>query len=383
MMKERICHIVLLLAAVLLTVACGKDAPERKKGDQISFSKPSIQTKMLVNQAVSGTSYPFAENFTVYTGKSASEWAVDGIVPGDMDYLMNGIDCGYAGSGASWDPASGASGTAYYWSELGDKNKLTAQAYSPTGAEASEHYFSGGGLAHSWTNGFTLTNFQSPEIGSQFDLMFSPRSYNYESSTKGGHVDLTFSHALSQVLFMVALHGDFDTHTKVYIKGLTVKNLFWKGTYEQGLKTAREAVDATPYNTGFPKWTHSDTEKDFAVYSSVTGVQLEKSVDHVGTSGWFLPENVFLPLPQNLTHDRVDPAEDTEVTLGIDYAFAAEDGTIIDEHREFLLKDVTDNPVWEMGKKYVYRIYIQPNSVLVSVKIIGWDAVTTIDIPGS
>ena len=355
MMRRRL-HIA---AVLLLCAAC-------RKGDgdnavRIRFSAPSIETKTLTGQDLTGTAYPVGENFKVYAAYSAEEWAQDAAMPASMS-LMTAQECAYAG-GVSWEPL-----TVYTWDQLTGTNPyLHAQAFSPAALDEGSYYAGGtNGLSHSWDTGFTLTDYDTPAVGSMIDILFSDRAYNYQKTTKAGHVDLHFRHALTSVVFKIALHTSYTdlTATHIELTGIRLKNVYTRGNFAQGLAHARN--DGAPFQDGYPQWTGQSTE------ATLTGFmpfgELHPAV-YTSDENWLISNEALLLIPQATDHGG------GQVSIEMDYTMKQGDGETI---AGTVSAPLTTESYWKGGQRYVYRIYFEPTQLSVSLVIIPWTDPTAI-----
>lgn len=354
-MKGCLKHIGLTLLLVL-PWGCQREGIGLLGTDVLRFSNPSIATKVLAGQEITGDVYPVGENFSVYADKSSAAWNADETMPAHEAY-MTAVECTYAG-GASWEPIS-----IYTWDGMGDSYPyLHAQAFSPSGTT---------GLTHSWTSGFTLTNFQTPAVGSMIDLMVSDRAYNYQKSTKAGHVDLHFRHVLSSIVFMVALHSDYQdmTETEVRLTSFRLRNVFTQGSFSQGLKSVNIDPDVNdPYDSGYPRWTTGDVESTLSGFMPLGQLQ---PANYLSNDNWIISDEALLLIPQPTHHERVAPAVSTDIEVEMGYSIAQGDGETI---TGTLTAPLTGISTWTMGKRHTYRIYFQPNQLTVNLRIEPWSA---------
>ena len=342
----------LYIAAVLLLCAACRTG-DGDNAVRIRFSTPSIETKTLTGQELTGTAYPAGENFKVYAAYSAEEWAQDAAMPASTS-LMAAQECAYAG-GVSWEPL-----TVYTWDQLtgaGTDPYLHAQAFSPAALT---------GVSHSWTDGFSLASYDTPAVGSMVDILFSDRAYNYQKTTKAGHVDLHFRHALTSVVFKIALHTAYTdlTTTHIELTGIRLKNVYTRGNFAQGLSNARN--DSAPFQTGYPQWTGQSTE------ATLTGfMPFGELLPAVYTSddNWLISHEALLLIPQATDHGG------NQVTIEMDYTIQQGDGETI---AGTVSAPLTAESHWKGGQRYVYRIYFEPTELSVSLVITPWADPTAI-----
>lgn len=361
------------MLAVLLLSSCRKEEAQRT----ISFASPKVETKT-VHQAIQGTDYPQAEYLSVVVAHSASDWEDGNAAPALTAFMGKtgaggttdpyGVSCGYnpgIGASGAWDPESGIStyggGRAYYWEDV-SSNKLQTQAYSPSGAHLDMSSF-----AHSWADGFTFTGFTTPAVGSQYDLLYSDRTFNRTQA--GGSVDLAFRHALSSVVIRAALHTQTFDEVTLHLTGMTLGNVYRTGTFSQGLKTVRD--DADPYQSGYPAWAI-----DYTSEYSFSGFIPEGDLQFAAfgsSTGWLTSNEALLLIPQTLdAASRTAAAGGTEpdLTLTVNFTITAADGS--SSAQTITLSNPGDLPEWEAGKQYTYTVFFDPKFLNVSVRVIDW-----------
>ena len=382
-MDKKLLHISM---GLLLLFSCQKEGG--KGVNAITFAAPSVETKAPLSQVIDG-SYPKAEYFSVIAATSSTTWN-NGSDPPDLSAFIGssglgvyGVSCGYnpgVGVIGAWDPQAGLSayggGTAYYWENAGENNYLQAQAYSPTGAHLDMN--SGTGLAHSWDDGFTFTNFTTPVVGCQYDLMYSDRVYNQVKGSTNAPITIHFFHALASLVFKVSLMADYNVaEGSVKLKSLTLKNVYRTGTFQQGLKTQRN--DSSRYQDTFPKWTVSTPAEwwNLTVFNFANPVTLTfPAMGDFDDAGQVVSHDALLLIPQKLNGRS---GSDPDMMVEIVFTLTDPNGSAVTYTYEAPLADF--GPVeWEAGKEYVYLVRISPTQIMLAVNVIDWNNPTNVDL---
>ncbi len=349
---------------------------------KIGFDRPvtTVPSKAVTNAEI-GTEYNTSEHFSVYAAHTTAAWATstaDASSVAPSTYMVN-VDCGYDGTLKAWDPASGSAGVAYYWPKNG---YLTFQAYSPTAASSY--------VGHSWATGLTFTDFVVAAAGSQYDLLYSDRVYNKQSSdytvTEGSAkddeddsgdykyngVNILFKHALSSIVFKVR-QADAYTGTTIKVKQIEILNAYNKGTFAQNL-----GDNATNVYSSDPAWTvDTAAGNEVATYTAFTGTYTTTTtLTAPGTT-----TNAMLLLPQPLSHSVTSKTVQVKVTYSITSTGGAE---IAQESTVSIasVKDSADNSItaWEIGKRYTYNIVISLDKIYFDPAVVDYTDVTMSEI---
>ena len=379
-MKARLS--IILAVSALFLLSCRKE----DGGNTVSVlfapptvTVPTVSSKAL-NQAIRGTEYPKAEDFSVFVATTSTEWAGSADAPATTAFMGKtgaegtdnpyGVSCGYnpgIGASGAWDPESGntsyGGGTAYYWNDIAS-NYLQTQAFSPSGAHLDMN--SGAGLAHSWTTGFTFTNFTTPAVGSQYDLLYSDRTYNRQKAD-GAPIAISFRHALASIVVRAAKQTATYDHITMHVTGMTLKNVYRTGTFEQGLKSTRDEV--SPYSDGYPQWTpNTGTETDMSGFFPEGDLVF---TNYESSTGWLVSDKALLLMPQPMNHEATTHVVQLEVSFTIEDP----DGQAVAQTYVIPLNSL-DVGSWLPGKQYVYNLYFNPQFVNVAVRVLDWDTDT-------
>ena len=358
--------ILLITAAVLLAPGCRKIEPV-VPGESESSETPEAQkiplvfnafadstmTKAVTNKAM-GSAYDKSESFVVYAAYSQDPF------PAAHEDFWNssGLACSYDNHYDAWAPS-----TTYYWPRVG---YLTFQAYSPAGASADMTT-----LGHSWTDGFTFTDFTVPNAGSQYDLLYTKRvenrqRSNYTVSRNNGYdddpnyptfiyngINLAFEHALSLIEVQTSSSLGANASKKFYVQKIEIKNAYNKGTFTQ-----------STVNPDTGDWAvNTSTMVDYTVLDKGTDWQLVPGADESPVS--VNPAQTLMLLPQTLDRGTVGTLETgTDAYLEVTYK---EDASGITRTVQIRLTDP-----WIRGTKYVYKLVFS-NFIEFTATITKWD----------
>ena len=316
---------------------------------KIGFEAPVVGsiTRAVPGEIESATAYPTDENFKVwgwyhtgdYTtfGDEANGWAT---YMGPLDVIYDQV--------STWAPA-----TDYYWPKVGE---LTCAAYSPADAKGTYDHTA---------EGLQITDFTVENVGAQYDLLYSDRSYNRTSSTIVGSVtnpgsytgvDIVFHHALSSIVFVAGTDTEYTGDITFKIKSITLSSVVNKGNFTQGI------AENTDKEVSNPQWTASAEVGDKTSYTAFSG---EFTVPKDGS---FTPTGAadLLLLPQTFAD------ETAQVTI-VYTMETASSGEI--EHTENLaIKNYTS--VWEPNKRYTYKIIFGLQKITFAPIVENWEDVT-------
>lgn len=390
---------IYILAAIALVagVSCTKQVPADNNSPDVAISFSPISQKA-TTKALAGeqnTTYtlgttPNFEHFSVYSVHTASNYATSTADAGSVApvVFMSDVDCGYDSTNDAWNPKNGTGGQSYYWPKEG---YLSFQAYSPTDVTAT----------HSWATGFTFTNFQPLEPGSQYDLLFSEKVFDkqranytpasptmpYDDVTANAHkgVDINFKHALASVQVQFKLKQAYS-NAVIKVKSIDFINVQKQGTFEQGLN---DDATVASYQSGYPKWTNTDATTNERTYNSFTsadaagltvttdfqGINTSSSSPITTTTG----ANFLMLIPQALDHST----SAKHVSVQITYTVQQNSGAVIEQVTTIDLVNgnaggyYTDgtNSIdkWEIGKRYVYSIIFGLDEIIFDPAVATWE----------
>lgn len=363
---------VLLFAAAasVAFTSCVKDEPAPKVGasdSKITFEAPLVgaTTRANVYGEINGA-YSTDEDFKVWGWYHLNDYTTFADATNDWKNYMtdgDGAPLTVSNIGNTWAPA-----TDYFWPKNG---KLTFAAYSPADAA--------GTITHT-ANGLQITNFTIADVGKQYDLMYSDRSYNRTLAAQGDEyydeqypdgeavdsytgVDIVFHHALSSIVFVTGTDEDYQSADVFFkIKKITVSNVVNTGSFNEGL------TDGT--NDRTPAWTAGTTTASYVAYDNATGFDVPENgttfTEPTGAADLIL-------LPQTFTADNA--------TVDIVYTMGTAASGEIEQTAQFKLKTATNASTWEPNKRYTYRIIFGLDKITFAPIVEPWvDVIVDTDI---
>lgn len=346
---------LLLLAAVagVAFSSCVKNETANgiaASASKISFETPAVgaSTRAVAGEISSSTAYPAAEKFKVWGWYHKGDYTTFGDASNDWTIYM-AEDDGSAlevinqdGTAGTWAPAID-----HFWPKNG---KLTFAAYSPADAA--------GAYTHT-ANGLQIAGFTVAEVGQQYDLLYSDRSYNRVSSTNqyaGPNadvniytgVDIVFHHALSSILFKVGTDADYTQANIAFkVKSITIRNVVKKGDFNETLTDVPTPIQRTP------TWTPSAVETDKTDYVAFNdengfavpadGTTFSEPAPAGGTA------NDLILLPQSFVGKD-------DAVVEIVYTMKTGPSNEIENTASFKLNTATEAEVWQCNKRYTYKI---------------------------
>lgn len=361
------------MSSVALASCVSDESPSidaTPSGKAISFNAPVMysQTKAVGHTGEIVGTYPTDEEFCVYavwTPESYTEWNATG--NSAQWYMSTGgagikvthnplIDDTTTGSSGAWAPE-----TNYYWPKNG---YLTFAAYSPADAHGTFSY---------GEDGLTITNFDvNGTASTQYDLMYSERTYNKQKSTDGTNniydgVDIKFNHALSSIKFKVKLYEDYDVNTIITLTGITVNKVNSKGDFKETI------TDGASYDAA-PEWTNQTDEISTAYIAYPKTTETQRVLYNGGTAqelkeGPNQTSNDLILLPQTLTDNAI---------ITVYYTIKSKDSGAINQSQTVKINDYT--PEWKIGKRYTYTIVFGLDKIYFAPEVDDWTDVTPGDI---
>ena len=238
----------------------------------------------------------------------------------------------------------------YYWPKNGT---LTFDAYAPSYASAD------GTFSSTAANGLEFKDYTVKDLESQYDLLYSSRSYDKTTSTNGTNttydgVDIVFNHALSAIKVNVLTTDDYSGYIK--LKKVSILNAYNKGTFNQNYK-AGYAESSVP-----SAWTGHEGNVSYDLFSDNDGVILNTDA-LTGVSN-------AIVLPQKLDHQL------GKVSIKVDYSIKHGDKWL-DQTSSFELdglydKDVNEINEWEIGKRYTYTVKFSLEAIYFAPSVNPW-----------
>ena len=370
-MKTRL-FLAALAGVALVSCVTDKeyDVPAQNEKVKIAFDSPVMYDNNTranyygeIGEIKSGTTihtYPKDEEFVVYAVEHEGDFA--GWNTATTPHALNGKTVTYDPDLDGWADAT----QEHYW----PAGKMSFAASSPADLENAADARTYG------AEGLEITNFTVPEVGNQYDLMFSKRATNKTSSSmlQGANafsgVPIEFQHALSSIHFSLRN----TTEAEVILKKISLYGIHETGTFKEGInETKGLGYDRSESGNVTPEWeiaenaefvSEGDAYKAFETSDSERGATFPKSAKYIAD---ILDDNeadggtnhALLLLPQELTDKAM---------LKVEYTINGSPAT-----KKVYLKnalkltadgDVSSTAIttWEMGTKYTYRLYYSAES---------------------
>lgn len=305
---------ILCLMGLALVSACSKSEVDKPVGS-ISFSPVAARATKGI---ISGTTYPEGETFVVSAYHEGTDAYFEDLTA-SYSLTQNGTKL--------WSTSD-----VQYWPLAGS---LDFYAYSP--ASAGLTITSGGVSAED----YTITTAAQMTT----DLCYASASVA-DCANHPDSVPLTFSHALSQVVFRVKAADYYSTATSTVTLSMT--SLALKGIYSVG-----------DLNQG--TWENLGSEHNYTLSGTPTELTYNGSNQ---------PETVdvcaYLFLPQEL-----GPNAAISVGYSIVQRISGTDYTL--ENTPVTIPLGSSLTQWEPGKKYIYTLNIGMNNVITfTASTVGW-----------
>ena len=354
---------ILLFAAVAGAALAGCVKNESEGGmtasdSKISFEAPVVGATTRAQAGEIGDKYPTEESFKVWGWYHEGDYtSFNDRGNGWKNYMTEAdgkpITVSYDNVN-SW-----VSATDYFWPKTG---KLTFAAYSP--ADAAGTY------SHT-AAGLQITGFTVAAVGAQYDLMYSDRAYNRNSSDNlyNGNatndydgVDIVFHHALSSIVFKAGTDDNYTTANNTFkIKSITIKNVANAGTFNETLTDGTTNRD--------PEWTVTgEANNSYVAFSGDFTVPNDGSTREEPTDA----EDLIL-LPQSFETNN-------NAIVEIVYTYGTKASGEIKHTETFQLNDATNAQTWEPNKRYTYNIIFGLDKIYFAPVVEAWDDVNVGDI---
>lgn len=310
-MRIRRIHYIYIIG-IALASACSKTEVD-KPDNMISFAPVAAKATKAI---ISGTTYPTSESFVV----SAYH--------GGTDAYFEDLTAAYSSTNSLWETT-----TSQYWPLSGS---LSFIAYSP--ASASGVTIDSDGVS---ATDYTIRNATQMTT----DLCYASATVA-DCSSHPESVSLTFSHALSQVVFRVKAAGYYTNASRTV--SLAMTSLSLQGIYSIG-----------DLNAG--TWENQDSEYTYALSSTSTALTYNGSHE---------PETIdvcsYLFLPQEL-------GPNAAITVGYNIVQTVSGTDYTLENAPVTIPIGTGVSEWQPGKKYIYTLNIGMNNVITfTVSAVGW-----------
>lgn len=285
-------------------------------------------------------------------------------------------DTNDAGLG-TWAP-----GTPYYWPKNG---KLSFDAYAPASAHADENPGAGKGTFTSdIKNGLQIANYTVAELGSQYDLLYSTRALNKNTSNGGNSgnvtydgVDIAFNHALAAIEVKAVTAANYGDGA-IKLNKVSILYAYNQGNFSQGMKNAMTEEA--------PKWTDQTNEVPYVLYDAgqVLSEGANLSLTPLTSATSPAISNAIL-LPQSFAHN---PTTANTVSIKVDYSIKGTNG-YLPQTQTFKLNTTSGSEAggqsaslsaWEIGKKYTYTLVFTLEDIHFAPSVENWTEVTVKDI---
>ena len=311
-MRHRQAYLILALAAALLSACTISEITSSK----ISFAPVASKATRAI---ITGTTYPDSVHFIV----SAYH---EGSVPYFEDQ-----EASYNSTIDLWATAQDQ-----YW-PLG--GTLTFKAFSPAGLRSA--------VAIDQTNGVTATDYTIQNTTRMTtDFCYATATVD-DCSNHPESVPLTFSHALSQVVFRVKA-AEKIANTTFSLKGVSLGNIYSVGDFAGGA------------------WSNQASPQSYTLRSDGSSTELTYTGDEPDT----IEICAYLFVPQTLS-SAVDAA--ASLTVGYSIAQTVNSATFTLDNPPVTVPLRGAVTQWEPGKKYIYTISIGLDVITFTATADDWD----------
>ena len=311
-MRRRDILYIYIIGALLLS-ACSKSEADRPD-NVISFAPVAAKPTKAI---ISGTTYPTSESFVVSAFHN-----------GTAAYFED-LTATYSNSNSLWVTTE-----AQYW-PLG--GSLDFIAYSPASA----------GLTIDATDGVTATDYTVQTTAQMTtDLCYASATVA-DCSNHPDAVPLTFSHALSQIVFRVKAAAYYTTNTTTV--ALSMTSLSLSGIYSVGDFAAGA-------------WSNQNTAYTYTLSNSATSLTYDGNNDPN-----VIDVCAYLYLPQTISADAR-----LNVGYTISQTVSGTPFTVENPPVSIPLRNTVTE--WQPGKKYIYTINIGlDNLITFTASTVAWE----------
>ena len=310
-MRNKLTYL-LIAAAAMMASACTRTQAD-KPDNSIHFSAVAEKSTKAI---ISGTTYPTDESFSV-----------NAYANGTYTYFEDNV-ASYSSTSALWETS-----TSEYWPLSGS---LDFVAYSPSSAQGIS--VSASGIS---AENYTITS------GAQMttDLCYATASVA-DCSNHPEYVSLTFSHALSQVVFRVKAASYYNTSGRTV--SISLNSLAMAGIYSVG-----DFSDGT--------WENQESENTYSLSATPTSLTYDANN---------LPETIdicsYLFIPQEL-------GPNAELRVGYSVNQTVNSAPYNLENPPVSIPLGSNVTEWQPGKKYIYTISIgMDNLITFTASAVGW-----------
>ena len=301
----------LLLLGLLTLCACGQTLTREEPRELSLRAVAAAATK--ANPELTGTALPTDGTYKIHTSISA-----DGAT-----YASNQLFA-YESSDTKWHASP-----KIYWPMSGTSVDFLALALKP--AQYTALTTSPQSISWNTANAAADVTLTGWDVSAQqYDILYA--ATNNQSVSNSSTVSLNFQHALALICFNVKSGSPTGIYT---IKGMTVKNLDYKGTLN--IDNAKTEVATTWSNLD-----HSDKTLLSGASIAVPGSSDTELTDHL------------LVIPQaartiTLTYRAANSATDLTLTLPL------------------------PRVNWKAGHKYTYNLTFSATEITATVTVADWD----------
>ena len=300
-MKTRLTYLILAVAAILLP-SCVMTEVTR---EPISFTPVASKATRAI---ISGTAYPQTESFVVSAYHN------------DTDPYFTNLTAEYSALLNLW-----ATSSIQYW-PLG--GSLTFRAYSPSSLS---------GVTIDATDGVESTAYTiQTEDAMTTDFCYATATVA-DCATHPESVPLTFSHALTQVVFRVTAAGYYNDVDRTVNLSMTSLSM-------SGIKSVGDFAEGT--------WSNQDSEHTYTLSNATTA--LTYNAEHV-------PDTVtlcsYLMIPQTL-------GANAALNVGYSIAETVNSTNFTLENPPVSVALGSPISAWQPGRKYIYTLSIGLNNLI-------------------
>lgn len=310
-MRNKLTYL-LIAAAAMMASACTRTQAD-KPDNSIHFSAVAEKSTKAI---ISGTTYPTDESFSV-----------NAYADGTYTYFEDNV-ASYSSTSALWETS-----TSEYWPLSGS---LDFVAYSPSSAQGIS--VSASGIS---ADDYTILS------GAQMttDLCYASATVA-DCSNHPEYVSLTFSHALSQVVFRVKAASYYNTSGRTV--SISLNSLAMAGIYSVG-----DLSDGT--------WENQESENTYSLSATPTPLTYDAND---------LPETIdicsYLFIPQEL-----GPNAELRVGYSVNQTVNSAPYNLDNPPVSIPLGSTVTE--WQPGKKYIYTISIgMDNLITFTASAVGW-----------
>lgn len=311
-MRNKLTYLLMAAAAAIMASACTKTQAD-KPDNSIHFSAVAAKSTRAI---ISGTTYPIDESFVV-----------SAYVNGTDSYFEDNL-ASYSNASSLWETSE-----SQYWPLSGS---LDFVAYSPSSAQGIS--VSASGIS---ADDYTILS------GAQMttDLCYATASVA-DCSNHPEYVSLTFSHALSQVVFRVKAASYYNTSGRTV--SISLNSLAMAGIYSVG-----DLSDGT--------WENQESENTYSLSATPTPLTYDANN---------LPETIdicsYLFIPQVL-------GPNAELRVGYSVNQTVNSAPYNLENPPVSIPLGSNVTEWQPGKKYIYTISIgMDNLITFTASAVGW-----------